>query len=99
MQKPLAFWAVFTYATVATVLLADVREFGDATEINQRLGLGQSELHRRNQTMAAAENFGIVGCGKSAHRIGKRCGTEIGERCGDHLVFLSVVCMADQSFS
>src|SRR5438046_250636 len=38
-------------------LLANAGQFGNATQVDERAGLRQSELHRRNETLPARERL------------------------------------------
>src|SRR5262249_14730144 len=41
-------------------LFLDVREFGNAADVDQQLGCGQPELHHWNQAMPAGKNFRVA---------------------------------------
>src|ERR1700693_958349 len=62
----------------------DVRQLGDALQIDQRLRPGQSQLHHRNEALTAGENFRDLALPEQQQRFLDRMGAEIIERCRDH---------------
>ena len=66
--------------------VADVRQVGDATDVDERARLGEPQLHEWQQAVAAGEELGIVTVlADEADRFGGRPGPDVIELCGDHL--------------
>ena len=73
--------------------IADVRQVGDTTDVDQHAGLGDAQLHHRQQAVATGEELGIVAVlTEEADGLFGRTGTDVIECCGDHLV---APCWAD----
>ena len=67
------------------VCFADVIEIGDPPEVDDRLGLGQPQFHRRNQAVAAGEQLRVVTVlREKLDRLVDRRWTEIFELSGIH---------------
>ena len=64
---------------------ADVGQLGHAVEVDQRGGLRQAEVHRRDQALAAGEELAVVGVfGEERERLVGRGGGIVLEWCRFH---------------
>src|SRR5258707_2783712 len=74
-------------------LFANVRKVFDAAKVDQQRRLGQTQLHRRNQTRPAGENLCVFVLRQQRERFIKGVGPNVIELCCDHflLSFRSVM--------
>jgi hypothetical protein len=63
----------------------DAGQPGHAGDIHQQVGRGQAHVERREQALAAREDFGAVAVTlEQIERFGERSGLRVGERGGFH---------------
>jgi hypothetical protein len=63
-------------------------ELAEAVEVDQQGGLGEPEIHHRDQALAAGQQLGLRAMGAHhRHRLGEGRGSEIGKRRGFHRRF------------
>ena len=68
-------------------LLADVRQIGESSDVDQHARLRESQLHHRQQAVAAGDELGLVAVlADEADRFLGGLGADVVERCGDHRV-------------
>ena len=66
-------------------VVADVRQVGEATDVDQHARLGEAELHHRQQAVAAGDELGLVAVlADQADGLLGGLGTDVVERGGDH---------------
>ena len=69
----------------ATIFL-DARQTWDLAEVDDVLGLGQTQLHHRDETVAAGQNLGVLQLAEQTERFLHRRGAVVLERGWIHEV-------------
>src|SRR2546421_13027799 len=70
-----------------SAILSDVREVFDTPDVNQQCGLCESQLHRRDEAVAAREYLRVVlMLRQQTDGFIKRCGRDVIEWCWNHFV-------------
>ena len=65
-------------------------ELGDPAQVDQVTGLGEAQLHHRQQTVSAGQQLGIVAeLRQQAERVGHRLRRVVVEFAGNHLPLLA----------
>ena len=65
--------------------VADVRQVGDAADVDEHARLGEAQLHQRQQAVAAGEELGIVAVlADEADRLVGGAGTDVVEGGRNH---------------
>ena len=71
---------------------ADAGQLVQPADVDQQLGLGQPQLHHRQQRVAAGQQLGVVAVlGQQRQRVLGRLGGDVLERRGDHAVTSAAV--------
>jgi hypothetical protein len=66
---------------------ADACQLGQPADVDQDLGLGEAQLHHRQQRVAAGQQLGVVAVlSEQAERVRGRLGGDVVKLCGDHAV-------------
>jgi hypothetical protein len=65
-------------------LARDAAQFGDAADVDQRLGRGQAQLQQRHETVAAGQKLGARVCRQELMHVGHRAGAVVVEVRGKH---------------
>ena len=66
-------------------VLADVGKVGEPADVDEHGGLGEAQLHQRQQAVPTGEELGVVTVlASEAHRFLGARRSDVVERCGDH---------------